>query len=186
MKTSRILLVPAVAALLLSGAACFAYRGPREVRQALDAQLGVELDREFGFKVGFLGTKLALGVARLASEEPVPLSGLRRIELAVYSIPGPGNSGRHLSDLKLKGWESVIRVRDAGGEAVVLVRQERDSIRGLLLVVQDHGEDDGQVMVARLSGSLERLLKGTVRDSLAGSGREGVRKGIHAAKHGAG
>lgn len=179
MRARRTALALSAAIALAPSAGCIGSHSTRDVRSAIDDQMGVRLDRDFGLKMGFLSTKLALGVVRLASDEPIPMRGLSGLELAVYSLPEGERSRkplRGLIDLELDGWETVLRVRDDGGEALVLVRQNGDSIRGLLFVVQD--DSDRQVLVARLRGRLERLLEDSLRAGFDGAGHDGVREVI--------
>ncbi len=70
-------------AVLLPTLGCFAYREPAEVRDALDRRFGAGLEREFGFKAGFLTTKLAGGMLRLASDEPAATRGVSGVPLGV-------------------------------------------------------------------------------------------------------
>jgi hypothetical protein len=159
-------LVAALVALGL-GTSCLTYRGPRGVREQLESQMGVELDREFGIKLGFLSTKLASGIARMASDEPLPLRGISGIGVVTYNLPpSKDREQRSLRELKLDGWETLLRVRDHGDDATVLARMDGEHIRGLLFVVKD----DDEVTIAKIRGRLERMLETAINQSLEGRG----------------
>lgn len=166
---------PAAAVILAvtACAGCLTARGPIEVRDALRERYGFVPEREFGLRAGFLTTKLALGVARLASDEPIPGLGISGFEVATYRMPAADPTHRGgIRDLKIRGWAPVVRVRDRDGEAVILVREGGSSFRGLLVVSADPADDE--IVVVRLRGRLERMLQGAVREAMGGAGSEAI------------
>lgn len=177
MRTHTALQGTLVLLALASCCACFSLRGPADVHEALDRKLGVHLHEEFGFRSGFLTTKLAGGILRAASDEPVSLEGLSGFEIGVYSqTEHDARNSPGIDRFTLDGWDVVLRARDKEGEALFLVRRNGDSIREVLLLVRD--QDEREIVVARLRGHLEQLLEQTVRAASRGKGRAAVARDV--------
>jgi hypothetical protein len=81
----------------------------------------------------------------------------------------------------LEGWDVILRARDKDGEALFLARRDGESIREVLLIVQD--ADEEEIVVARLKGRLERLLERTVHDACEGHGRAAVARDVAVVRH---
>jgi hypothetical protein len=144
------LLIPI--ALTLS---CVRFVGPEDVRQDLSSQAGVKLKQETGFTVTRSGIWLA---RKFVDDDEVPLKGIRRVEVGIYEVKGlrrgvdePAN----LNPRHLDGWEPIVRVHEEDEDVMVLVKQQDEMIRAMLIVV---AEEDEWVLV-RVRGKLNRVLE---------------------------
>jgi len=131
-----------------------------DVRNAVTLRTGVELEPEFGIKLGRITTAMAKPFARHASGDSIPLKGIAKIEVGVYNVVGdrePGASG-DLDVVDLPGWEPVVRIRDGNERIQVLCRIEGDRIRAMLVLVVDGDE----LVVVRLKGNLQKFLPAAI------------------------
>lgn len=159
------LLVPV--ALTLS---CVRFVGPEDVRQDLSSQAGVKLKQETGFTVTRSGIWLA---RKFVDDDEVPLKGVRRVEVGVYEVRGLKrgvDEPAHLDLRHLDGWESIVRVHDAGEDVMVLVKQRDETIRAMLIVV---AEEDEWVLV-RVRGKLNRVLEQVMKSAFENVERPGL------------
>ena len=157
--TARDLLGAALGVALVAGeASCVAYRGPRGVEAAIEREIGAELEREFGLKLGWTSTRLVGSLTRSdAGDEPLDFRDLTGIGVAVFAVPEGARPPRRLDArrLGLRGWETVIDVRNEGEQVLLLAKPRGGAIREMLAVVYD-GEE---VVLARLRGRLDRLIE---------------------------
>ncbi|HEX6850204.1 MAG TPA: DUF4252 domain-containing protein [Candidatus Polarisedimenticolaceae bacterium] len=148
-----------IAASLLSTApACVFYRGPQGVEDALEAQMGVELDREFGIRLGFVSTKIASGIARAVDDEDaLGELHLSSVGVATFTMEGTPENPPVLDPkrLGLRGFETVLRAKDDGDDVLLAVRSRKGSVREAVLVVCD-GEE---VVITRFKGDLDALVR---------------------------
>ncbi len=109
--------------------------------------------------MGVTLTRTAVMLVRWAtSEEDIPLRGVRRVEVGTYRVQRLGRGveqRRPLDPPELPGWQNIVRVRENNEDIFVLVREEEDEIRGMLIVV---AEEDEWVLV-RIRGSLRHTLE---------------------------
>ncbi len=134
---------------------CIRFTGPEDVRRDLGDQAGVQLKQETGFTVTRSGMWLA---RKFVKDEDVPLEGVRRVEIGVYEVKGLRKGSEEPARLDLghlKGWEPIVRVREDDEQVFVLIKQEEQLIRGLLVVV---AEQDEWVLV-RLRGKLNQVFE---------------------------
>jgi hypothetical protein len=158
----------AVCGLLLACApGCISTRGPSDVRRQLGDELGWELDREMGLRVG----RATLWLARslVPEEEGSPLGDVSRVEIGVYRLlaeapPRPGSG-----HLRLKGLQPMVRVRGGASDAAILVRPGR-KLREMVLISREADE----VVVVRLEGRLDRFLGTVIETARREEGRWGA------------
>jgi Domain of unknown function (DUF4252) len=153
----------AAAALILSCAGCFAYRGPRGVEASLEDSLGVELRRDFGVKLGFLSTKFAVSfIGR--DDDDLDFHDLTSIGVAVFERGAAnGRTPRRIEpgDLGLKGFSTMLRSSDGDDQVLLLVKPSNGTIREMVLLAVDEDE----VVVARLTGRLDELIEKAIRET---------------------
>jgi hypothetical protein len=154
----RIVLVWIAASLLSAAPGCVFYRGPHGVEDALEDQMGVELDREFGIKLGFIGTKTVSGLARAVDDEDVLGElHLSSVGVATFTMDREPERPAVLDPkrLGLRGFETVLRAKDDGDDVLLAVRSKKGSVREAVLVVCD-GEE---VVISRFKGDLDALVR---------------------------
>ncbi len=172
-RAAALLAVPLLA-LGLTGCASVAI-GPQAVRQQVIEQTGQPPVSEVEVDVG----RIAMAIVRATvpgSVQPLPLAGLRRLEIASYGLGGPGAAPLDLSALPTVRWDPVVRQRDAAHSVLVLARPLRRErpIRDLVLVASGRG----QVVYARLAGDLSRELPAALAEAAAGGDPEAVRRAL--------
>ncbi len=140
-------------ALASLSSGCVTLLGPVSLQRTLSREQGVRLEREFG--VGVDG--VTMGLASCFAGAPLPFGSVMGAEVGVYRVIGPEEPRLH--ELKLSGWERVIRAREPDGEFVVFLKMGRSSIRGL--AVFNRSEDE--VTIARVFGRIEKLLDWAVK-----------------------
>ena len=163
-------------ALLAAASGCVAYRGPRGVEAALEAQMGVELHREFGLKLGWASTKFTGAlVAHDGDDDALAIKDLTGLGVAVFSVPrGAGRRTRLDPDrLHLGGFATVVTVRDRDGQVLLLAKSRRGTIREIVFLACD----DDEVVVARLRGDLDRLVE-RVMQAADDDGVRGARRAV--------
>jgi hypothetical protein len=165
----------AAAALILSSAGCFAYRGPHGVERSLEHSLGVELRRDFGVKLGFLSTKFAASfIAR--DDDSLDYDDLTSIGVAIFERGATnGRTPRRIEpgDLGLKGFSTMVRTSDGDDQVLLLVKPSNGTIREMVLLAVDEDE----VVVARLTGRLDELIEKAIRETKR-DGAKGARASV--------
>jgi hypothetical protein len=140
---------------LAAASACIGFRGPEDLRRDIVQTTGVELQREVGVTVGRAGVAL---VRWFTPEDEIPLKGVRRVQVGVYRVSDAarGDPAADLLEIPaLADWEPVVRLRERDENVLVMLRQENDAIRGLLVVVM---EGDEWVLV-RVRGKLQHVVE---------------------------
>lgn len=140
-----------LSAVPLLGTGCISFLGPEDLRLAISLSQGVGLDREFGVSVD------GLTIAAVSAFAPVsiPVGAVTWADVGVYKVRGPKAAESFVFDIELPGWEPVVRTRDGGNEAVVLVKQGRSSIRGFLVFAHDEEE----LVIVRIKGKIDKLFE---------------------------
>lgn len=169
----------ALAALFLTLTGCAGTISPRTVRGELVRQTGSPPAREFEFTMGRLTTALLKTAIGPGPDGALPLAGLTGIELAVYGLPaGAGTDAVDFSLMTPYGWENVVRYKEGGKSALVMIRGGRASIRDLALVAAG----DEEVVYGRLRGRLATTLPEAIRTAVAADGTTSVKQQLlHAA-----
>jgi hypothetical protein len=105
--------------------------------------------------------------------------GLKSIEAVVLDLSGRGvaeNVREALldaeSNLRKKGWERLVLVRDEDGEVRVLVLPAGDRINGLVVLVLD--PSDGTMVFANIAGSIDLAKLAEIGESFGVPGLEDV------------
>jgi hypothetical protein len=175
MTTERRFCAAILSACLPATAACVTYRGPHGMEAAIEEQLGVNLDREFGLKLGWTATKIAGAfVGNDDDEDALVIRELTGIGVAVFKIPERGSRPAAIDPARLRvgRFETVLNVRDQDGQVLVLTKAHKGSIREMIFLANDGDE----VVVGRLKGDLDALLDRVIR----GADEDGVRGARHA------
>jgi hypothetical protein len=163
-------------ALLLATVGCVTYRGPRGIETAIEEQMGVDLEREFGLKLGLCATKLTgTFLAHESDEDALAIENLTGVGVAVFKVP-PGASKAPRLDparLGLGRFETVLNIRDGDGQVLLLTKSKKQTIHEVVFVAAD-GEE---VVVARLRGDLDRLV-GQVMHAADEDGVLGARRAV--------
>ena len=166
-RPGRALTLAVCGLLLVCAAGCISTRGPSDVRRQLGDELGWELDREMGLRVG----RATLWLARslVPEEEGSPLRDVSRVEIGVYKLlaeapPRPG-TGR----LRLSGMQPMVRVRGGASDAAILVRPGR-KLREMVVISREADE----VIVVSLEGRLDRFLGTMIETARREEGRWGA------------
>ena len=152
--------------------ACAGRISPRSVRSEVIRQAG-EPATEFELTMGRLTTALLKRSLGPRPDGSLPLEGLTGFELAVYRLP-PGAATERLdfSEMTPFGWENVVRYKEGGRSALVMIRGRRDAIRDLALVVAGGQE----VVYGRLRGKLPTTLPEAIRDAVVARGTAPVKE----------
>ncbi len=140
---------------LVATTSCIRFHGPEDLRRDLARTAGVKLDREMGVTITRTGVML---VRWMTPEEDIPLRGVRRVQVGVYQVQGLRrgvDERRSLEPPELPGWQNMVRVREDDEDIFVLVREEEEEIREMLVVV---AEEDEWVLV-RIRGKLQHTLE---------------------------
>jgi hypothetical protein len=143
--------------LALLSPACVTLRGPEDVRRDISSATGVRFEREIGLSVRRSGMWLARWGMRIAGEEEISLRGLRRVDVGIYlPLKAKSESSPELSDLRaFEDWSPLVRVREEGDEALVMIRERDGEVRGMLVVVSEPEE----LVIVRMKGKLDRILE---------------------------
>ena len=145
---------------LLFAAGCW-FRGPGDVRKEVAQRTDLELDKQFSFQAGRPTLWLARQGLKIAGEaDNIPLQGVRRVEVGIYEVRGPKHHtasydrANSLCGARFGDWELLVRVCEPDGHVLMFTKIVKESIRGVLVVVQDEEE----VVIVRAKGKLEKLL----------------------------
>jgi hypothetical protein len=156
------------AALALVALGCASTIDAATVREELVRQTGRVPVGEFEWNLG-LTARLALGALGTKPADVLAIPGLTGLEVALYDLdpaaPGAG-APLDLSAIDRRGWETVVRFRDARSSALVVIQPAGDRIGELVLV----GSGGSQVLFARLTGLLDPGLPEELGDSIAKQG----------------
>ncbi len=155
-------------ALVLSAAGCIMpFNGPGGVRRDVQEATGREYDRTFALTIGRSGLALIRWAVHDEGDEPLPLEGLRKVELGVYKVrhcPGEVERQPVLAASSWPGWRPVVEMHGEEGENVLVLAEAGGggSTERLLLVVENQEE----LIVVRLSGSLDEFIEQAMRYAL--------------------
>ena len=143
----------------LLGTGCVTLHGPEEIRRDLSDEVGVKLGHEFSITVNRGGMWMARTGMKWAGEaDEVDLRGIHHVDVGIYNVEGLRKGfeapGAIHPDL-FEGWEPLARVQEEGENVLVLTREKRGGIRGLLVVV---AESDEWVIV-KVKGNLDQVIE---------------------------
>src|SRR5574342_1037381 len=122
-------------ALSLGLAGCATSFSPERVRSEIAAQTGGEPQYVFEIQLGRV-TMHMIRTALAGGGNSLPLAGLTEFDLAFYDVPSPSAHGVSLdfTKMSIRGWESVVRTRQPGRSALVLVREGSATLDDLVLL----------------------------------------------------
>ena len=151
---------------------CATSFSPERVRSEIAAQTGQDPQYTFEIQLGRV-TMHMIRTALGAGGTSLPLAGLTGFDLAFYDVPSPSAQGAPLDFTKMaiRGWDPVVRTRQPGRSAVVLVREGRTTIDDLVLL----GAGESTAIYARLRGTLSQDLPRALGDAFQNRGPEGLR-----------
>lgn len=156
----------------LALAGCATSFSPERVRSEIAAQTGADPQYLFEIQLGRV-TMRTIRTALAGGGQPLPLVGLTGFDLAFYDVPSPiaGAASLDFTKMAIRGWEPVVRTRQPGRSALVLVREGRATIDDLVLL----GAAESGAIYARLRGTLSPELPRALGDAFQSRGPEGLR-----------
>lgn len=160
---------PVLVAVALS-AGCV-LRGPSGIKDQVEVSSGKTYQREFGMTVGRTGLGIARWAMRIGDEDEAVrvLRGVNKVQVGVYELVDGGNgTGRPARASDFGPYDPIVQVREDDETVLVLARQDEETIRRLLVVV----DSDDELVIVRLRGDLERIIEDAIRLGLSEGGRE--------------
>ncbi len=160
------------AVLSLGLAGCATPFSPERVRSEIAAQTGEDPQYVFEIQLGRVTMRM-IRTALAGGGSSLPLAGLSEFDLAFYDVPSPSAQGAPLDFTKMaiRGWEPVVRTRQPGRSALVLVREGRATVDDLVVL----GAAESGAIYARLRGTLNPELPRALGDVFQSRGPEGLR-----------
>ena len=146
-------------------------RGPSGIKDQVERSNGRTYQREFGITVGRTGLGIARMAMRIGDEDEAVhmLRGVNKVQVGVYEVVDQGNgTGRSARASDFGLYDPLVQVREDGETVLVLAREEDETIRRLLVVV----DSDDELVIVRLRGDLERIIEDAIRLGLSEGGRE--------------
>ena len=129
-------------------------------------------------KLGWASTRLVAGLAGSGEKgaESLEFGDLTGVAFAVYTRERAGKPGARLDPVKmgLGDWQTVVRVRDADEQVLVLAKSRRGGIHKMMFF----SVEADKVTVASLRGSLDMLFESVMRGAEKG-GSKGARRAVN-------
>jgi hypothetical protein len=156
----------------LGVAGCATSFSPERVRSEIETQTGQDPQYVFEMQLGRVTMRM-IRTALGSGGGSLPLTGLTGFDLAFYEVPSPSPRGAPLDFTKMaiRGWDPVVRTRQPGRSALVLVREGSSTIDDLVLL----GAGESTAIYARLRGTLSPDLPRALGDVFQARGPEGLR-----------
>src|SRR5262245_3425086 len=164
---SRLSRMTWIAVILFAATGCFSYRGPRGVQDRLEKSLGFELNRDMSIKLGPVSTRFLAAVSGDMGEDELGLRDLTSLGVVVFERgPGNGLTPQPIGpgDLGFPEYKTMLSTRDGDEQVLILVKPRDGSIRDMVLLSVDADE----VVLARLTGHIDKLLAKALDDARAG------------------
>ena len=157
----------------LSLAGCATSFSPERVRSEIAAQTGEDPQYVFEIQLGRVTMRIIRTALAGGRGSSLPLAGLTEFDLAFYDVPSPSAQGAPLdfTRMAIRGWEPVVRTRQPGRSALVLVREGGATLNDLVLL----GAAESSAIYARLRGTLSPELPRALGDAFQSRGPEGLR-----------
>lgn len=165
---------------LLAVAGCATSFSPAKVRAEVARQTGAEPARAFELQLGRATLALTRQLVGPGHDGELPLAGLDRLELAVYTLPA-GSGPVDFTAMPVYGWDPAVRAATAKGSTVVLVRGSGDRLADVVLMAAS----SGSAIYARLRGTLSRHLPEALGAAVSSGGVAGVQHQLGALGGGA-
>jgi hypothetical protein len=137
---------------------CISLLGPEDLRFRLSLLNGVGIDREFALGVDGLTLQAAAAFAPV----DVPLGGVYWTDFGTFKIRGDAKG--LISNARLPGYESIVRVREDGEEVNVLVKQSDTAIKSFVVLAREGDE----LVIVRMHGRIDKLLQQIMEDGAFG------------------
>jgi len=160
-----------VIVVVLLTAGCATRFSPDTIRDEIERQRGQDPLSVFELNLGRFST-LLLKKALATNDGKLPLSGLDQIQLAVFEVPDEDRPAMDVTQIGVRGWETVLRMHDPDRSAMVLIQGDDESIGDLVVV----GAGRSRVVYGRLQGTLSADLPAAVGDALREGGPEEVKR----------
>lgn len=168
-------------ALLWLLAGCAAQFSTGAIRQEIVRQRGEDPLSVFEVNIGQF-TTLLLRRSLTDSAGEFPLSGLRKLQVAVFEMPVTQTPVIDVTRMATRGWDPVVKVHDRERSGMVLLRSTGAPSRNASPTTATHGDvvviGAGQrsVVYARLQGRLSPNLPSTLGDVLRRGGPDQIRE----------
>jgi hypothetical protein len=149
-------LLAAGLAVLIATTGCV-LRGPRDVPREISRATGAQLEREFEITLGRVGMALSRWGMRIADvDDDFSPKGIRKIEVGIYQVTDQGSGDlTAFRNNNLASWEPVVAVREEDEDVLVMLREKKGEVRGMLVVVSEPEE----LVVVRMRGRLDNFLE---------------------------
>lgn len=151
---------------------CYAPFSPERERVEIEKQTGAKLEDSFEFKLDGATMKLIKAVASNAADEETDLGGVKRIDLAVYSLP----VGKKVDFKKIGrgGWDTLIDKKSKNGDLMILVRRNGKNLADMVVMAQGKQK----VLYGRVKGNFTKSLPEHLEKVLDEKGIEGLKDRI--------
>jgi hypothetical protein len=158
-------MLPVLAMVVVTCGGCwFGAGSTSDLRYEYARQTGVELEPEFGMKLGRIATRFGRIFAGGADSDVPKLKGVNKVEMGVYTVTGVSGVRGDLRDIELRGYVPLARVREAGEEIVVLAKPEEERVPAMVVLIRE----DDELVVVRLKGKLHKFLRENMDEVLEG------------------
>jgi hypothetical protein len=153
----------------ISIAGCATSFSPERVRGEIATQTGQDPRYVFEIQLGRVTMhRIRAGLA--GGGAALPLAGLNEFDLAFYDVPM--GASLDFTRMAVRGWEPVVRTRQPGRSALVLVREAgATTVSDLVLL----GAGESGAIYARLKGTLSPELPRALGNAFENRGPEGLR-----------
>jgi hypothetical protein len=169
--------LPAVLTLFAVLCGCVESSMVARTRMDLEDELPeAQFEKEFAIRLGRLTTAFVKPVAFFDLEdedqEEQILRRIHRVHFATYTVEDfPENlDGRSLASLdrrmQKQGWARMVRTREDQDLTWVYVRENKEEIRDLLVVVLAYDE----MIIVRVGGRLDQMMADLIADDPSGFG----------------
>ena len=165
----RSALVLSLLAVLLASSGCIYSREIQHTRREIErANPELDLDRQISANVGPVTLRFARWITSRVDDEDARLASkylrdIRRVKVGVYNVRTPDVRLGGVSELRRfnrPGWELAASIREDGENTWISYRERRGKITDVYAIV--HSDDE--LVIARLSGRLTRMVEEAIRD----------------------
>ncbi len=172
-------------ALLAGASGCVTTFSPEMIRDEIRDQQGTNPRKTLETNLGRFSTSL---FKRVFNEGGGPLAGMTGLELAVFDVETRSAPALDVSQIRVRGWESLARIQSGDHSGMVLVRGgsslrramgDESFIRELVVV----GSSAERVVYARVWGRLDPNLPEKLGETLREEGGEGIQDLFTSARH---
>jgi len=161
-------LLPALTLLLVGCATNFS---PRLVRSEIREQTGQDPLAALELDLGRF-TTFVIKSALAGADGELPFAGLESLQFAVYETPSGSGSALDVTQIRVIGWEQVLRAYDPQRSGMVLIRPSGDRVGDLVVL----GAGPKKVVYGRLRGALSPDLPAAMRDVLERGGPDELQR----------